>query len=58
LLFSGGITQSRGHAGGNAGESAILAIANNQRADQSSTFVFGCTIQKPSRFADKTSCSK
>jgi hypothetical protein len=58
LLFSGGITQSRGHAGGNAGESAILAIANNQRADQSSTFVFGCAIQKPSRFADKTSCSK
>jgi hypothetical protein len=44
LLFSGGITESRGHAGGNAGESAIVSLVNNQPADRNSTFVFGCSV--------------
>lgn len=44
LLFSGGITSSRGHAGGNAGESAIVALANDQTSDRQRTFVFGCGL--------------
>ena len=43
-LFSGGITESRGHAGGNAGESAIVSLANNHTAERRSTFVFGCSL--------------
>ena len=44
LLFSGGITESRGHAGGNAGESAIVSLVNNRAVDRNSTFVFGCSV--------------
>jgi hypothetical protein len=44
LLFSGGITESRGHAGGNAGERAIVSLVNNHAADRAKTFVFGCSL--------------
>jgi hypothetical protein len=44
LLFSGGITASRGHAGRNAGESAIIAAVNGQRSDRARTPVFGCSL--------------
>jgi hypothetical protein len=44
LLFDGGITASRGHAGDNEGESAIASIVNGHRAAQSRTLVFGCSI--------------
>jgi hypothetical protein len=44
LLFSGGITESRGHAGGNDGESAIVSLVNNHSADRAKTFVFGCSL--------------
>jgi hypothetical protein len=43
-LFSGGITQSRGHAGGNVGESAIVSLVKYQEADRSQTPVFGCEL--------------
>jgi hypothetical protein len=43
-LFSGGITASRGHAGDNAGESAIVALVNGHTVDQSSALVFGCRL--------------
>ena len=46
LLFRGGITQSRGHAGDNAGASAIVSLVHNQKADQTSTFVFGCSLPR------------
>jgi hypothetical protein len=46
LIFSGGITASRGHAGGNAGENAILAAINGERIDQRRTPVFGCSLLK------------
>jgi hypothetical protein len=45
LLFSGGITQSRGHAGENAGERAIVALVNNRAAERVATFVFGCSLR-------------
>ncbi len=44
LLFSGGITASRGHAGRNAGESAIIAAVNGGRSDSAGTPVFGCSL--------------
>jgi len=44
LLFSGGITSARGHEGDNAGSDAIVALVQNQHADQASTPVFGCSL--------------
>ena len=43
LLFSGGITQSRGHEGDNVGESAIISLLDDEKmAAPRSTSVFGC----------------
>lgn len=44
LLFSGGITGSSGHAGDNAGESAIISLVNNQEPARTRTLVFGCAL--------------
>ncbi len=44
LLFNGGITQSRGHSGGNAGESAVVSLVNNHTSERAETFVFGCSL--------------
>jgi hypothetical protein len=44
LLFSGGITGSRGHAGDNAGRSSIVALINQQPAPRAATNVFGCSL--------------
>jgi hypothetical protein len=44
LLFSGGITASRGHSGDNAGESAIVSLVNNHISARAQTFVFGCAL--------------
>jgi hypothetical protein len=44
LAFQGGITASRGHAGDNAGASAIAALVRGEPADLSRTSVFGCSI--------------
>lgn len=45
LLFSGGITQSRGHAGDNAGASAIVSLAHGETPGRGETFVFGCSLR-------------
>jgi hypothetical protein len=47
LLFSGGITGSRGHVGDNAGESAIESLVNTGTAETSHTSVFGCPMFNP-----------
>jgi hypothetical protein len=47
LLFSGGITGSRGHSGDNAGRSAILALLHRQAVGPGETFVFGCPLFTP-----------
>lgn len=47
LLFSGGITGSRGHAGDNPGRAAIVRFLNNQSADRRTTSVFGCPLFAP-----------
>jgi hypothetical protein len=44
LLFSGGITGARGHAGDNAGRSAIVALLNRGVAAHKETPVFGCAL--------------
>jgi len=44
LLFSGGITGSRGHSGDNDGRSAIVSRLMNEEARQTETHVFGCSI--------------
>jgi hypothetical protein len=44
LLFTGGITASRGHAGDNAGRSAIISLLTEGQAGQTETFAFGCTL--------------
>lgn len=44
LLFSGGITSSRGHEGDNAGSAAVLALALGQSAEPVTHAVFGCAL--------------
>jgi hypothetical protein len=44
LLFNGGITESRGHAGDNAGESTIVSLVSGQAASLKQTPVFGCSL--------------
>jgi hypothetical protein len=58
LLFSGGITESRGHAGDNAGEQAIESIVNNQSSVRTGTFVFGCSLTNRPQIGDKPLCVK
>lgn len=47
LLFSGGITASRGHSGDNDGRSAIVSFVANGNAETSRTPVFGCALRTP-----------
>jgi hypothetical protein len=56
LLFSGGITASRGHAGGNAGESAILAALHQERVYQARTPVFGCSLTREPEQGEGIKC--
>ena len=44
LVFSGGITGSRGHAGENAGELALVSLLTNGQADRRASNVFGCSL--------------
>jgi hypothetical protein len=47
LIFRGGITGSRGHAGDNAGEAALVTLLAKGQADRSETSVFGCPLFTP-----------
>jgi hypothetical protein len=47
LLFSGGITGSRGHFGDNVGQSSIVSLVNSATPDQTETSVFGCPLFDP-----------
>ena len=44
LIFNGGITGARGHAGDNAGRSAIVDLLNHRSAATVATKVFGCSL--------------
>lgn len=58
LLFSGGITASRGHAGDNVGERAIVALFNNERPARTQTLVFGCALANRTQKEPTTLCLK
>jgi len=58
LLFNGGITASRGHAGDNAGESAIVALVNNQTPARTRTLVFGCSLVNSAQMDSQALCLK
>ena len=58
LLFSGGITASRGHAGDNAGERAIVALVNNQTPARTQTLVFGCSLANRAKTEPQAPCLK
>ena len=55
LLFNGGITASRGHAGDNIGESTIISFINNHTSSRTQTLVFGCSLRERNQGA---SCLK
>jgi hypothetical protein len=44
LQFSGGVTSARGHAGDNAGRSAVVDLLNQLPTATRSTNVFGCSL--------------
>jgi len=44
LLFQGGITAARGHAGENAGEKAVLDGLLSERSEPRRTPIFGCGL--------------
>jgi hypothetical protein len=44
LQFSGGITASRGHSGGNDGRDAIVSLVMHGSSARATTFVFGCSL--------------
>ena len=44
LMFSGGITGSRGHAGDNAGADALTALLTTGAAERRAASVFGCPL--------------
>ena len=45
LLFSGGITPSRGHMGDSLGRDIILSWANGRTPEQRVSKVFGCALK-------------
>ena len=44
LLFRGGITSARGHAGDNAGRTAVVSLLTSDEAGERDTPVFGCPL--------------
>jgi hypothetical protein len=47
LIFSGGITGSRGHVGANAGEASLVSLLTRGNAERRETNVFGCPLFAP-----------
>jgi hypothetical protein len=58
LLFSGGITGSRGHVGSNAGEGAVLAALRQEKMTSAQAPVYGCRIAKHGSVTGKEPCSR
>jgi hypothetical protein len=44
LLFSGGITDARGHEGDNAGRTALVSLLTSGEPDERGTPVYGCPL--------------
>ena len=58
LLFSGGITEFRGHVGYNTGVCAIESLVNGRAPVRAATSVFGCALANRSQTEDKALCRK
>lgn len=58
LLFNGGITAARGHAGDNAGESVLISIVEKQKSPIAATRVFGCSLVDRKQEGERITCSK
>ena len=54
LLFAGGITATRGHAGDNVGENAIVSLINSRTSQRDRTLVFGCSLVKRAKGTEDT----
>lgn len=57
LLFHGGITLSRGHAGDNPGRSALEALLWHELVSPVPTPVFGCALTAPATQKECPSCN-
>lgn len=54
LIFHGGITSARGHAGDNVGENVIIALLRGAKTSLKETPVFGCgLLDKTERVASR-----
>jgi hypothetical protein len=53
LLFRGGITSARGHAGDSEGRRAVLALLGGEATPRTQAPVFGCSLAAP-ELADET----
>jgi len=60
LLFSGGITPSRGHEGDSAGRDAIVSLVENGASPLNITPVYGCALREapPVTVSGVTPCPK
>jgi hypothetical protein len=58
LVFDGGITGSRGHAGENAGATALLEILTKGGNVSTRTPVFGCPIRARTTTPESISCAR
>jgi hypothetical protein len=47
LVFAGGITPGRSHEGDNIGESRLISLATEGRADANHASVYGCGLMDP-----------
>lgn len=45
LIFHGGLTPSRGHAGAGIGHDALLALISGRKSNVSSAPIFGCSVK-------------
>jgi len=45
LVFNGGITATRGHAGPNDGEDAVVALLRTGKSSRATARVFGCSLR-------------
>jgi hypothetical protein len=58
LLFEGGITISRGHAGDNPGRSALMALLEHNSSNRIHTPVFGCPLFERTTLEGIATCKK
>lgn len=56
LIFDGGITGARGHAGENAGRNSVIELVRRSHSEVRHTPVFGCPLLASSSACEVTTC--